>query len=97
MTANVTQIGGFLDWIFNTFKNDFFGSAYLMFFFIVTALIVLLVIMRASKFVFIAFLGVGLIGLAAYGMMYMSWIPAFAFVIIGLFIAFIILRMTGLM
>lgn len=90
---DVTQIGGFLDWVFNTFKNDLFGSSILMFFFIATAVIVLLVLMRASKFVFIGFFAAALLGLSYFGFMYMAWIPAFVWVIIGIAIAVIILAL----
>ena len=89
--SDVTQLGGFLDWIFNTFKNDFFGSQPMMVFFVITAMLVLLVIMNASKFVFVGFFASCLIGLGYFGFMYMAWIPIFAWVIIGLSIGLIVL------
>jgi hypothetical protein len=92
-TYDPTQIGGFFDWIFNSFGSGVVGSSALMWLLILVVIIILLFLMGAGRLFFIGFMGITFVGLVMVGYSYIGWIGGLAVMVIGLIVGLIFLRL----
>lgn len=91
--VDVNSVGGIFNFVFSFFDTSFLGSLAIMSLCLMIALIVLLFLMRAGRFVVVGFMAVLWIGLSSYGFAYVGWLAGLAFVIVGIMLAFIVMKL----
>ena len=91
--ADVTQINGLFDYVFDFIGQDLFGSIGLFMLFLIAVFVVMAFVMGAGKIFVVAMGGVLFIGLTTFGFVYIGWLAGLGFVLAGIILGYIILRL----